>query len=68
MTNPSLSGSVETLGKNVGSCVAVLSLQLAFIMDTHNVPCEHLINNGIRARRYITKDQGSPNQGWRLKV
>ncbi|CAL8398227.1 unnamed protein product [Arctogadus glacialis] len=65
--NSSLSGSVEALGKNVGQCDAVLSIQLAFIMDTHDVPSEHLINNGIRACRYFTKDQGPPNHGWRLK-
>ncbi|CAL8311822.1 unnamed protein product [Merluccius merluccius] len=47
--------------------LAVLSLQLDAIMDTHNVPTD-LLEKGIKSHWYFRKHQGSPDHGWHLKA
>ncbi|KAK0152739.1 Homeodomain-interacting protein kinase 3 [Merluccius polli] len=41
---------------------------LTCIMDTHGLPSERMLEYGVKSHWYFTKDQGSLNNGWRLKI
>ncbi|CAL8312197.1 unnamed protein product [Merluccius merluccius] len=41
---------------------------LTCIMDTHGLPSERMLEYGVKSHWYFTKDQGSLNNGWRLKL
>ncbi|KAK0143741.1 Homeodomain-interacting protein kinase 3 [Merluccius polli] len=41
---------------------------LTCIMDTHGLPSERMLEYGVKSHWYFTKDQGSLNNGWRLKT
>ncbi|CAL8311239.1 unnamed protein product [Merluccius merluccius] len=44
------------------------AIQLTCIMDTHGLPSERMLEYGVKSYWYFTKDQGSLNNGWRLKL